>query len=343
MATSPETAPIDLDYFRREEIFRVLASAARAIKDDGNVALSPTIESLIRDLHRLTPGVHTEHDYYHSPQNIADTAMAYIQDRMANRGLPGFPTGFNILDDRLGGWEPDNIYVLNAKPATGKTTALLQWAWTLAQQRINVVIYSPEARVKLLSRRLISGLAGVPQKAIRRGDITSEQFNNIKIAEKLVRSAPIHVFDMPELNTDHMERISEKVEKDTGSPVRIAIIDYLQQMEGADDFSHITKNMKDVETFTVRNNLVTIIASQIGRGADGSSQDAGKGSGKIEELASVVFSLLPFEGDKKNPDPQDQYRRLLVCSKNREEGQNFKCGLKFNILTGWFDEEESIL
>jgi replicative DNA helicase len=331
---------IDINAERASVYLPYLSKAVVSLRSNPNIDVAETIEALIRDLQRMNPQGLEEDRFFYNANRLSDLALQVIQERMMNKGLPGFSTGIPILDDGIGGYERENIYTLMAKPGGGKTTFLLKAAWDVSETT-PVIYFSPEARAKMMSRRLIAGIARVPQYLIRRGDITETQLKLLQHAARKMKTRPIYFYDLPEVGIRHMNAILERVYNETGDIPGLCIVDYLQQMEGEDSFQEITNNMKSLEMFAVRANVAVLLASQVGRASgDGSAIDSGKGSGKIEELSSVTMGLVQLEKKgEEYDDPTDQYRRWLVISKNREEGDHFRILLRFNKESGFLHQE----
>ncbi|MBD2714077.1 hypothetical protein KBK19_03405 [Microvirga sp. STR05] len=71
------------------------------------------------------------------PGQTAAAAFDATFDRLAQavqqHGLTGIPTGLTQLDGLTGGWQPSDLIILAARPAMGKTAALLHFARTAAR------------------------------------------------------------------------------------------------------------------------------------------------------------------------------------------------------------------
>jgi replicative DNA helicase len=330
---------VDIEYEKKQIVLRKLSETLVMLRKDQSVDVDETIRALGDDLSRLTSAELQEDRYFWNPIRLSELAIQYIEDRRAHPGLPGFSTGFSQLDDGIGGFERENIYMINSRSGMGKTTVLSQFAWHLASQA-PVLYFSPEARAKMFSRRLISNLSGVPGWVIRRGTADENQMTLLRAAAKQMKSRPIYFYDLPEVTMKQMELLMNKVYKETGSVPSICILDYLQQMSGNDDFTTITTNMKDIENFTITSNVAMVMASQVGRASGEGDQTAGKGSGKIEELSSVVMGLVrPQRKKDEYVPPDDEFRRWLTITKNREEGTIFKISLIFDRLSGLLKQE----
>lgn len=326
-----------------EELLRSLfmSKMSQAVKsvmmDDGTIDIKRTIEACSRELISMLPASQAFSDYYYLPEQTADLAWNYLLDRMANPGIPGLDTGFPTLNNMLGGFEKQNIYIFNSAPGSGKTTIMAQMAWHIAHQT-PVIYFTPEARAKDLSIRLLSAMSGVGIMMIRRGDVEydSPGYKRLEAARKMIAERPLIIYDMPEISIDEMNRVINHTEKKLGKKVEAIFVDYLQQMNGDDSFQMITNNMKGLETLTVKRDVATVMASQVGRSSgDGGSLSAGKGSGKIEELATGVLGFIIPEKKVE----EDGNRRILVCTKNRHEGVHFAVNMRFNPQNGWLSEE----
>lgn len=76
--------------------------------------------------------------------------------------LMGLTTGFDQLDEMLGGFVPGRSYAIAGRTSEGKTALAMQMALAAAQGLDAVHVFSREMPHVDLDRRLISALAGVP-------------------------------------------------------------------------------------------------------------------------------------------------------------------------------------
>ena len=89
----------------------------------------------------------------------ADAVSRYLDHRMAIDGgkkRPFVPTGYNVLDNALGGgMVPEGLYILAARPGCGKTTLGLQIADKVAATGVPTLFVSLEmSDIQLTARRL---------------------------------------------------------------------------------------------------------------------------------------------------------------------------------------------
>lgn len=109
-------------------------------------------------------------------------------------GLTGIPTGFERLDAAIGGLAPGTLTVLGARPKTGKSTVLLNWAKHIAYEHGQPVLYvDTEMSTREQQLRLLSLLSTVPERAIKSGEFRndSQQAEHLKYAEQIIDSGLI--------------------------------------------------------------------------------------------------------------------------------------------------------
>ncbi len=91
--------------------------------------------------------------------------------RLAPQKVRGLPTGFKRLDEAINGLEPGTLTVLGARPKVGKSTILLNWAYHIAYESGQPVLYiDTEMNHQEQQFRLLSILSSVPERDIKSGD-----------------------------------------------------------------------------------------------------------------------------------------------------------------------------
>ena len=112
----------------------------------------------------------------------------------APTNVRGFPTGMTLLDEAINGLEPGTLTVLGARPKTGKSTMLLNWAKHIAYEYGQPVLYiDTEMRGKEQQFRLLSTLSGVEERQIKNGLYLSDErsVEAVNSAQKVMDSGII--------------------------------------------------------------------------------------------------------------------------------------------------------
>jgi replicative DNA helicase len=139
------------------------------------------------------------------------------------------PTPYTALDDLIGGFEPGGLYIVGARPGSGKTIVGLQAAARLAREGV-VAFVSLEMGEAQLQMRLLAQYGDVNMRALRSHKLSDEDWANIAIARKRFQEAPIFIDDHSNTLEQIRSYVRSVARKGTLTGV---VIDYLQLIEGS--------------------------------------------------------------------------------------------------------------
>ncbi len=230
-------------------------------------------------------------------------AAAYERDG----GLSGLSTGFLDLDRRLGGLHASDLIILAGRPSMGKTALALNIAFHVARYRLKsqgkddtgkggvVGFFSLEMSSEQLATRLVADSAGVPSDRIRRGDITSEQYEKLRDAAHELTRLPLYLDDTGGLSIAALAQRARRLKRTEG--LDLIIVDYLQLLtpssrrEGrVQEVSEITQNLK---ALAKELNIPVLALSQLSRKVEDRDDKRPqladlRESGSIEQDADIV-------------------------------------------------------
>jgi replicative DNA helicase len=142
---------------------------------------------------------------------------------------PVVSSGIPELDEHLpaGGFEGGNLIVVIGPPKTGKTTYALGTLTRQACEEGKRVLYCAlsDAGVRRLNRKMIAGVSGVPERGVKRGDLTSEQSANWIWAAEKVSKWKLHV----ERNPDPRAIVARAKALSAEGDLALVVVDYLQR------------------------------------------------------------------------------------------------------------------
>ncbi|MFD2717423.1 replicative DNA helicase [Hymenobacter monticola] len=174
------------------------------------------------------------------PGQTAADAFDATFDRLAQavqqRGLTGIPTGLTALDGLTGGWQPGDLVLLAARPAMGKTAALLHFARTAALDHgYHTAIFSLEMpTLQLMQRMVASEVPGYSNSDLRRGNLPGglEQVAHIRQqAQRLhTNGHTLHVDDTPGLSIQQLRAKCARLHAQ--HLLGLVLVDYIQLMRG---------------------------------------------------------------------------------------------------------------
>lgn len=242
-----------------------------------------------------------------------------IELRLDNKQL--LPSGWDILDDlHGGGFMPNELIIIAARPGVGKTAAALQLC-TDCQKR--AVFFSLEMNLQQISPRLLALVAKQNTKIASRQPSQVPQAIRADLlnasTELLAISDRIAVYDQPNQTTDSIRRIARK-EVENGAS--LIVIDYLQLLKCQGDTREqaVSQASREIKNLAKELNVPIFLLAQLNRACESEkraprSSDL-RESGAIEQDANSVF-LLHDTGIKTD----DGHKKVMVMmTKGRDVG-----------------------
>ncbi|MEU5108212.1 replicative DNA helicase [Streptomyces sp. NPDC021354] len=223
-------------------------------------------------------------------------------EEMGNRtGLVGIPTGFSDLDALTSGLQPEQMIVIAARPAVGKSTLALDFVRSCSiKHGMPSAYFSLEMGRREINYRLLSAESKVALHHIRSGKgMTEEDWEKLRRNMGKVRDAPLFVDASPNLTMMDIRAKARKLVQKHG--VRMIIIDYLQLMQSGgrkpdnrqEEVSDLSRNTK----LLAKELEVPVVAlSQLNRGPEQRSDKKPmvsdlRESGSIEQDSDLVILL----------------------------------------------------
>lgn len=246
--------------------------------------------------------------------------------------VTGLPTGFRDLDRITTGLHPDQLIILAARPAVGKTAFVLNIAQNVGtKQHKPVAIFSLEMGAESLVDRMVAAEGLVDSHHLRTGQLTEQDWQNVTIAMGNLAKAPIFIDDTPGIKITEIRARSRKLAQELGEDLGLIVIDYLQLITGTrpenrqQEVSDISRQLK----ILAKELKVPVIAlSQLSRGVE-QRQDKRpvlsdiRESGSIEQDADIVAFLYRddyYDRDNKDEDGNEKLPNNIIeviLEKNR--------------------------
>ncbi|MFW6873100.1 replicative DNA helicase [Streptococcus pyogenes] len=229
--------------------------------------------------------------------------------------VTGLPTGFRDLDKITTGLHPDQLVILAARPAVGKTAFVLNIAQNVGtKQKKTVAIFSLEMGAESLVDRMLAAEGMVDSHSLRTGQLTDQDWNNVTIAQGALAEAPIYIDDTPGIKITEIRARSRKLSQEVDGGLGLIVIDYLQLITGTkpenrqQEVSDISRQLK----ILAKELKVPVIAlSQLSRGVE-QRQDKRpvlsdiRESGSIEQDADIVAFLYRDDYYRKEGDDAEE-------------------------------------
>ena len=260
--------------------------------------------------------------------DILDTHMQMVETRSQTDGVvTGLSTGFVGLDKITTGLHEDNLIILAARPAMGKTALALNIAQYIAVKgKKPVAIFSLEMGAESLIERMLASEGMVEGYHLKTGNLSVEEWSRLVHAQGNLYDAPIFVDDTAGIRISEIRSKARKLAQEMGG-LGVIIIDYLQLITGSKGenrqqvVSEISRELK----ILAKDLKVPVIAlSQLSRAVE-QRQDKRpmladlRESGSIEQDADIVaFLYRDAYYQKEQADSQEANNVTeLILEKNR--------------------------
>lgn len=262
----------------------------------------------------------------HQLKGLLAENMVQIED-LYNRGehITGVGTGFNDLDDITAGFQKDNLIIVAARPAMGKSSLLNDFAMAAALKRsdpIPVVIFTLEMSRHEVVKRFLASEAKVDSQRINRGTLQEQDWGRLSGALGRLAEAPIFIDDTANISLMEIRAKCRRLKAKHG--LGMVIIDYLQLMQSPrksenrqQEVSEISRNLK----ILARELEVPVLcASQLNRGVEMRADKRPllgdlRESGSIEQDSDMV--MFVYRDEVYHPDSEARGEAELIVAKHR--------------------------
>lgn len=274
---------------------------------------------------------------FKSISQVLDQTMIDVQELSQQKEeITGLPTGYHDFDKMTSGLQPDNLIILAARPAVGKTAFALNIAQNVGKATdANIAIFSLEMSAESLVNRMICAEGGINANHLRNGQLDDQEWNALTVAMGTLSGTNIFIDDTPGIKMSEIRAKCRRLAKEQGG-LGLIVVDYLQLIEGSNkesrqqEVSEISRQLKKL----AKELKVPIIAlSQLSRGVE-QRQDKRpvlsdiRESGSIEQDADIVAFLYrddyyerdsgdDDENNQEEPNDTDAGEVELIIEKNR--------------------------
>ena len=266
-------ARIVAQMFIKRELIRIGSETAKNSYDDSTDCFE-LIEKAERDIFGISKNI-IKKDIEHIGKITIDLLKELTQKETIEQGLFGTPSGLIGLDRLTGGWQKQDLCIIAARPAMGKTALVLSMARNAAVEfNRPVAVFSLEMSALQLVTRLVSSETEISNSKFKRlskdNKFENHEWKLIGEAQDKISKSPLYIDDTPSLSIFELRAKARRL-RDKNN-VELIIIDYLQLMTGVDgkgnreqEISGISRGLKSLAKEL---NIPIIALSQLSRAVE---------------------------------------------------------------------------
>ena len=241
----------------------------------------------------------------------------------ANSPLTGLATGFTDFDELTAGLQPQNLVVIAARPAMGKSTLVTNIATHVTvEQRKPAVLFSLEMSQRELVDRILAADSKVDSERLRTGRLQEADWPRLTRSMGRLAEAPLFIDDTPGSNLMEIRAKCRRLKAKHG--LELVIVDYLQLMQShrraENRVQEVSELSRGLKILAKELDLPVIALSQLSRKpedrTDRRPQLADlRESGSIEQDSDVVAFI--YRDEVYHPDTDAKGEAELIVAKHR--------------------------
>ena len=265
--------PVAIGMVKNESVRRLsLSNLDFAIQ---KVLKCKTPDEQVLALEAVTNGIDVGRDDFRVLQEVMRDATKRISDKLDGKFVEGFKTGFNTIDERLGGFVEGNMVVVGARPSMGKTTYALNVCENVAKAGGNTIFFSLEMSADELADKMISSSSGLSTDVIRKprfgpGSLDEDGQSKLMAGMTMINGFANNftVIDKAALHINHLRNIARKF--DRVKHLDLIVIDYLQLLraDSQNRFDEISEISRSIKALAKELNTTVLVLSQLSREVD---------------------------------------------------------------------------
>ena len=143
--------------------------------------------------------------------------------------IVGIDTGLQELNDVTGGWQDSDLIVIPARPAMGKTAAMLNFCLS---GDVPFGIISSEQSFDQIGQRLIAIDGGISGSSIRKGSLEGEDWDRLSLSARRLLERQFWINDDPTITIDAIRRQARAWKYQNG--IKLLAVDYIQRIYPSD-------------------------------------------------------------------------------------------------------------
>ncbi len=227
--------------------------------------------------------------------------------------ITGVPTGWADIDRITSGFHENELIIIAARPAMGKTAFALNLATHVATHTDkSVALFNLEMGAEQLAVRILASLGQIDQTKLRTGNLQNEDWKRVTEAISQLSNAKLYMDDTPGITIGEIRAKCRRL-ANSENGLGIVIIDYLQLIStngkyGSNRQQEVSDISRALKTMAMELKVPVIALAQLSRAVEQREDKRPimsdlRESGSIEQDADIVSFL--FREDYYNKQARD--------------------------------------
>lgn len=266
---------------------------------------------------------------FRSIQDVLFKAQADLEELSKQKGeITGIPTGFYDLDKLTKGLHENELIIVAARPAMGKTAFACNLVCNMAiNAKKSVAVFNMEMGAEQLINRMLASVGQIELGKLLTGRLEHQDWKRVNEAISRLADTKIFIDDTPGMTVSEIRAKCRRLANSTDG-LDAVVIDYLQLINGSAKYAgqrqqEVSEISRSLKTMAMELNVPVVALAQLSRSVE-SREDKRpllsdlRESGSIEQDADIVAFL--YRDDYYNKEAAiDEYtsKSEFIVSKHR--------------------------
>ena len=235
-------------------------------------------------------------------QDVLFKAQSDLEELSKQKGeITGIPTGYFNIDRLTKGFHENELIIIAARPAMGKTAFALNMAVNMAvNAKKSVALFNMEMGAEQLVTRMLASVGQIEASKLRTGRLEHQDWKRVNEAISRLADTKMFIDDTPGQTVSEIRAKCRRL-SNSKEGLDIVIIDYLQLISGSAKYAgqrqqEVSEISRSLKTLAMELNIPVIALAQLSRSVEGREDKRPllsdlRESGSIEQDADIVAFL----------------------------------------------------
>lgn len=328
----PSAANIDqyIAIVEENAIKRRLIEEATQIVTDGYQSTEQLSDLLDRAEMKILNVVKTRKGTeFRSIQDVLFKAQQDLEKLAQTKGeVTGLSTGFYDIDKLTSGLHPNELIIIAARPAMGKTAFAVNLAMNIAMNQDKAVaLFNMEMSAEQLAMRMLASAGQIDQNKLKTGRLEHNDWKRVNEAISRLADSNLFIDDTPGMTIGEIRAKCRRLASSENG-LSMVVIDYLQLINGSAKYAgqrqqEVSEISRSLKTMAMELGIPVIALAQLSRSVEGREDKRPllsdlRESGSIEQDADIVAFL--YRDDYYNKEAaidENTSKSEFIVSKHR--------------------------
>ncbi len=242
--------------------------------------------------------------------------------------ITGLATGFYDIDNLTSGLHPNELIIIAARPAMGKTAFALNLVINAAMNQDKAVaLFNMEMPAEQLAMRMLSSVGQIKQNKLRTGNLEHDDWKRINEAISRFADTKLYIDDTAGMTISEIKAKCRRLASQKDG-LALIVIDYLTLIQGSAKYQgnrqqEVSEISRSLKTLAMELGVPVVALAQLSRGVEAREDKRPmlsdlRESGSIEQDADIVAFLYRDDYyNKQETDTNPVSESEFIVAKHR--------------------------